>query len=57
METFVSPDINMVSIHQNDDGTITLHYVGERDTLPGFAEHLKTTIATGDGHIEPLPLR
>lgn len=56
METFVSPDINMVSIYRNDDGTITLHYVGERGTLRGFADHLKTTMAVGGGLIEPSHL-
>jgi hypothetical protein len=45
METMVSPDINMVSIYQNDDGTITLHYVGDRSTLPGFAQQLQAIMA------------
>ena len=45
METLVSGEINMVSIYQNDDGTVTLHYVGERRTLSGFAEHLHAAMA------------
>lgn len=44
METLVSEDINMVSIYQNDDGTITLHYVGERNTLSGFTSHLRASM-------------
>jgi hypothetical protein len=41
METLVSDEVNMVSIYQNDDGTITFHYVGERPTLQKFANQLK----------------
>jgi hypothetical protein len=44
METLVSHDINMVSIYQNDDGTITLHYVGERSTLPDFCNELRASM-------------
>jgi hypothetical protein len=55
METLVSLDINMVSIYQNDDGTITLHYVGERSTLLRFASHLKIRMAVAIDSDEPKP--
>jgi hypothetical protein len=56
METMVNTDINIVSIYQNDDGTITVHYVGERRTLAGFAERLKAIVAAPVNGSIPLDI-
>jgi len=47
MEIMVGTEINMVSIYPNDDGTITVHYVGEQATLPSFANHLLCILGVG----------
>lgn len=44
IETLVSHEINMVSIYQNDDGTITIHYAGEVFTLENFSTNIRKLI-------------
>jgi hypothetical protein len=40
-ERLLSEKLNTISIYQNDDGTITFHYVGEKIDLHNFSHHLK----------------
>lgn len=57
IETLVSPEINMVSIYRNDDGTVTLHYVGEKSTLSAFSSQVRQLLRIAPGTHSPARRR